>query len=300
MTQTALPSARHDTTLGLTAMVAAMVIVPVIDAIAKHLSVSIPPLEIAWLRFVVGSLLLLPMVLWHSSGASLWQPQMGLHFLRGAGIAGATAFFFAAVSVMPLADVAAIFFVEPLILTLFSAVFLGERIGWRRVLAVCVGLAGALLIIRPSFALFGVTALLPFGAAVSFAGYMIITRKLAGTTDPWTLQTLANLSGAVTLGALLLLIDNPVVMPTAHETAQVIMIGLVAILCHTLIIYALRRVTAGVIAPFQYLEIIGATFWGFVFFGDFPDPMTWAGILVIIGSGMFIFHRESVIADQSE
>lgn len=297
MTQTALPSSRNDTTSGLAMMTVAMIVVPVIDAIAKHLSAEIPPLEIACLRFVVGSALLVPLVVWRGGWRILRQPHLGLHFLRGAGIAGATAFFFAAVAFMPLAEVAAIFFVEPLILTLLSALVFGERIGWRRIAAVLVGFCGAMLIIRPSFAEFGWSALLPLGAAVSFSIYMIITRRLAGDSDPWTLQALANVSGAVTLGAVFLAFGERFVLPDAAQASLVLTIGLIAILCHTLIIFALRRVTTGVIAPFQYLEIIGATFWGFMFFGDFPDALTWLGIAIIVGSGIFVFYRERMVSD---
>lgn len=278
-------------------MTAAMIIVPIIDAIAKHLSASIPPLEIAWLRFVVGSGLLIPFVTWRYGPGVFAQPNLLLHFLRGAGIAGATAFFFTAIAFMPLADVAAIFFVEPLILTLFSALLLGESIGRRRIIAVLVGFGGAMLIIRPSFAEFGLPAFLPLGAAICFAGYMILTRKLAGTIDPWTLQALANISGAVTLGVIILTgLGSSPVAPAMDEAALLLAIGMIAIVCHTLIIHALRRVAAAVIAPFQYLEIIGATVWGFVFFGDFPDMLTWLGISIIVGSGIFVFHRERAVA----
>jgi len=276
-------------------MATAMLVVPIIDAFAKHLSATIPAIEVAWLRFVVGSSLLVPFVIWRSGFNALRLPRMGLHFLRGAGIAGATAFFFAAVAYMPIADVAAIFFVEPLILTIFSAVFLGESIGWRRVMAVLIGFAGAMLIIRPSFSEFGAVALLPLGAAICFAIYMTITKILSKSADPWTLQALANVSGFITLGVVVLAHSptrTALAIPSPIEFAQVVLIGLVAIFCHTLIIFALQRVSAAVVAPFQYLEIIGATFWGYVFFADFPDALTWLGIAIIVGSGIFVFYRE--------
>jgi len=276
-------------------MATAMLVVPLIDALAKNLSATIPAIEVAWLRFVVGSALLVPFVIWRKGIQAFWLPRLGLHFLRGAGIASATAFFFAAVAFMPLADVAAIFFVEPLILTIFSAIFLGERIGWRRIAAVAIGFAGAMLIIRPSFGEFGIVALLPLGAAICFAGYMTLTKVLSNSTDPWTLQAVANVSGIITLG-LVILAHTPtrvaLALPSPFEAAQVLLVGVVAIFCHTLIILALQRVSAAVIAPFQYLEIIGATFWGYVFFSDFPDVLTWLGIAIIVGSGIFVFYRE--------
>ena len=296
MTQADLSITNRDAATGLILMSVAMLVIPIVDAIAKYLSATIPPVEVAWLRFVVSSALLVPFVIWRDRGFAAFRvPELHLHFLRGAGIAGATAFFFAALEFMPIANVAAIFFVEPLILTLFSAVFLGDQIGWRRILAVLVGFGGALLIIRPSFADLGFVALLPLGAAVCFAGYMTLTKRLSNAADPWTLQALANISGFVVLAAVVM-IHGPtrtgLVVPTPAETAMVIAIGLVAIACHTLIIFALRKVSASVIAPFQYLEIIGATLWGYVFFSEFPDILTWTGIAIIVGSGIFVFYRE--------
>lgn len=295
MTQADTLNTNRGVATGLILMTTAMLVVPVIDALAKHLSATVPAVEVAWLRFVVGAVLLVPFVVARSGLAALRLPRLWLHFLRGAGIAGATAFFFAALAYMPMADVAAIFFVEPLILTLFSAIFLGEKIGPRRILAVLVGFGGAMLIIRPGFSEFGAVALLPLGAAVCFAVYMTITKILSDAADPWTLQALANVSGMATLGVVVL-IHEPTrvgfVIPTLFETGQIIAIGCIALFCHTLIILALQRVSAAIIAPFQYLEIIGATFWGYIFFTEFPDGLTWTGIAIIVGSGIYVYWRE--------
>ena len=281
---------------GLALMASAMLFVPVIDAIAKHLSDTMSPLQVSWSRFVITAAVLCPAIAVQSGLSALRPSQFGLHMLRGAGIAGATAFFFFAVSRMPLADVAAIFFVEPLILTIFSAVFLGEGIGWRRITAVGVGFAGAMLIIRPSFSDVGLVALAPVAAAVCFAGYMTITKMLAGTTSAWVMQAMAGISGSILLGALLLsgeaMGSVHMVMPTASQAGWLCAIAAVAMICHSMIIVALRRVEAGLLAPLQYLEIIGATFYGYLIFGHFPDALTWLGIMIIVGSGIFVFHRE--------
>jgi drug/metabolite transporter (DMT)-like permease len=157
-----------------------------------------------------------------------------------------------------------------------------------------------MVIIRPSFADVGPTALLPVCAALCFAAYMTLTKKLAGTTDPWTMQTMAGLSGTVLLGTILFVADRggivETVIPNVIQTGQLLLIAAVAITCHTGIIFALQRVDAGLIAPLQYLEIIGAVGYGFLFFGDFPDAITWLGIAIIVGSGLFVFYREKVTA----
>ena len=292
-----LPSpadATAGTRLGLSLLVAAMVIVPVIDAMAKLLSATMPPLQIAWLRFAVGVAIMAPVALVWGEGRRVTAREGVLHVVRGAGIAGATAFFFAAVAVMPLAEVAAIFFTEPLILTILSAVLLGEGIGWRRVAAIVVGFAGAMVIVDPAFDAFGWSALLPLGAAACFAIYMVATKVLAGSCDPWTMQALANLAGFATLGALMLTLGEAVepVWPRADQLGQIAVMGGIAALCHTLIIYALRRISAGAAAPFQYLEIIGAVFWGYLIFADWPEARTWLGIAIVTGAGLYVFWRE--------
>jgi len=301
MTATPLPADPARVASGLAIMAAAMLVVPVIDAIAKIMSAQMSPLQISWSRFAITLVVLLPFILIRGGGVhALRPPHFWLHMLRGAGIAGATAFFFGALASMPMADVAAIFFVEPLILTIFSAIFLGESIGWRRITAVAVGFVGAMIIIRPSFADVGLTALLPVCAALCFAGYMVLTKILAGTTDPWTMQTMSGISGTVLLGALLLVAQGggavEMVMPNAVQAGQLVVIAAVAITCHTAIIFALQRVDAGLIAPLQYLEIIGAVGYGYLFFDDLPDAITWVGIAIIVGSGIFVFHRERVAA----
>lgn len=285
---------------GLGIMAVAMLVVPIIDAIAKLMSAEMSPIQISWSRFAITLVVLAPFIVIRGGWGALRPAHFRLHMLRGAGIAGATVFFFAALASMPMADVAAIFFVEPLILTIFSAVFLGEGIGWRRLTAVGIGFFGAMLIIRPSFADVGATALLPLAAAFCFAGYMTLTKMLSGTTDAWTMQTMAGISGTTLLGALLVVTHAAgmveAVVPSREQAGLLCVIATVAIACHTAIIFALQRVDAGLIAPLQYLEIIGATAYGFLFFGDFPDAMTWLGIAVIVGSGIFVFHRERVTA----
>ena len=111
-------------------MVAAMLLIPCMDALAKILVDSVPAGQIAWSRFFFQAIFLAPVVLF--AGRLRRRPQFMLHALRGSLIALATLLFFSALRVMPMADAISIFFVEPLILTLLSALFLGEAIGWRR------------------------------------------------------------------------------------------------------------------------------------------------------------------------
>lgn len=281
-------------------MLAAMLILPGIDAIAKWLSGAISSGQIAWSRFFFQTLLMLPLFV-RTRGAIL-TPALSLHALRGALIALATLLFFTALKYLPLADAISIFFVEPLILTLLGALFLGEPVGWRRLTAVAVGFAGSLIIIRPSFQVLGLPALLPLGTALSFAIYLILTRKLARHEQPERMQFYAGVFGgavmtlALAAGSATEIAVLSFVWPDGGQWLLLAGLGVIATAGHLLVVHAFRRASAGLLAPFQYVEIIGATILGLALFGDFPDAVTWLGVAIIVGSGIYVFRREAALA----
>ncbi|MBO88619.1 MAG: EamA family transporter [Rickettsiales bacterium] len=296
-----------DLRQGVTFIVSAMLILPGIDAIAKGLSDNISAGEVAWTRHVLQTLFLLPFML--NPGAWRNVEAFWLNVTRGVLMAGLTVMFFSALAMMPIADAIALFFVGPLIFTLLSAIFLGEQIGWRRGMAVFVGFSGALLIIQPSYSIFGVTALLPVGTAFCFAIYMVLTRKLArhGTVaDAIGMQFYVGLYGALVLTLALAFGHDlgvsflAVTIPNGIEWGLLLLLGVIATGGHILIALAARRIGAAQIAPFQYLEIVGATSLGFIFFDDFPDPLTWLGITIIVGSGLYVYFRERRLALERE
>lgn len=284
-------------TRGLSLMIVGVLMLPGIDGIAKYLSATISPGEVVWARFAFQSLLLLPLVWWR--GKARWTVRRWpVHMARGAIMAGVTLLFFAALQHMPLADAIAIFFVEPFILTLLSVVFLGEAIGWRRVAAIVFGFVGAMIVVQPSYAVVGLPALFPLGAAFGFAVYLALTRSLAVGEDPITMQLTAGLSATAVMTVALVVGETADIAvltpswPTADEWLLMLLLGVVATVSHTMIVYAFRHAGAGILAPFQYLEIIGATIIGLIVFGDFPTPTTWIGIGMIVGSGLYVFYRE--------
>ena len=285
---------------GIAFMVIAMLMLPCIDAIAKAVSSHVASGQVVWSRFFFQSLFLLPFVFRQGQGFYIVKPW--LHVARGVLIATATLFFFSALKYLPIADSIAIFFVEPLILTLLSAVFLKETIGWRRITAVLVGFVGALIVIRPGYAVFGSVALLPLAAAVSFACYMVLTRTLAQIQSAVSMQFYAGIFGVLMMTAALALGNNfgievlTPVWPTAQEWLLLLLLGIIATTGHMFVVNAMRLAPANVLAPFQYLEIISATILGFIFFNDFPDPTTWLGVAIIVGSGVFVYYRERLAA----
>ena len=277
-------------------MVTAMLLVPAMDAVAKYLAAVLVPAQIALARFAFQVVFMAPLAV--GRPFAIGPGDLWLHGLRGVLLALATAAFFAALAVMPMAETIAIFFVEPLLLSLLAGVLLKEGIGWRRIVAILVGFAGALLIVRPGLDLFGWAATLPLLAALLFALYLVTTRVLAQRTDAVTLQLTAGLAGTGTMAVLLAggwALGVPALTPTwpsASAWFWLAVLGLIATVSHLMIVHAFKRAPAAILAPFQYLEIGAAVAWGYLVFGDLPQPLTWLGIAIITGSGLYVFHRE--------
>jgi S-adenosylmethionine uptake transporter len=290
---------QNDSAKAMLMMIVAMLFLPGIDTIAKWLSGSIAAGQVTWSRFFFQILFMAPLLL-RTSGP-WFTSSLYLYALRGAFIAIATLFFFSGLKYLPIADAISIFFIEPLLVTLLSAVFLGEKVGWRRFCAISIGLLGALIIIRPSFAEVGWPVLLPVGAAVCFSFYILLTRKLVKTEDPIRLQFFAGIFGFIVMSIALIYGTESQVQvitaawPSTFEWLLLGGLGLIATVAH-----AFRLASVGTLAPFQYVEIIGATFLGYVFFDDFPDTITWLGISIIISSGIYVFRRESLLAEEKK
>ncbi len=284
----------------MTMMIIAMLVLPGIDAIAKWLSGSISSGQVTWSRFFFQIFLMSPLLL-RTRGPWL-TPALWLHASRGAMIAFATLLFFSGLAYLPLADAISIFFIEPLLVTLLSALFFGEIIHWRRISAICFGFIGALIIIRPTFAEIGFAALYPVGAACCFSTYILLTRKLVRHEDPIRLQFFAGIFGCLVMSMALFygtaqdILILSVVWPTLDQWLLLGLLGVIATGCHLLATYAYRLASIGILAPFQYVEIIGATILGLLIFGEFPDAITWLGISIIVASGMYVFHREAKLA----
>ena len=279
---------------GLILATIAFLIAPGMDVFAKLLTETLSPGMIVIGRFASQTLLMLPLMI---LAGQMIAPRSG-HWAAGFFLAFALLTINAALAVMPIANAIAIFFVEPLILTLLSALILGERIGWRRVSAVVVGLVGAMIVIRPNFEEYGATALLPLATAVFFACYILVTRVMSQQGKKLALQFWTGVAAmlvmlvatAITQSTALPAIE--LAYPNLYEATMFLAMGAFALVSHQLIVNALARTEASVIAPMQYLEIISATIFGWWIFSDFPDLLTWVGAGIIIASGIYVFHRE--------
>ncbi|TCP25435.1 DMT family transporter [Rhodovulum adriaticum] len=298
--RTAAP-APATTANGMALMALAMLLLPLGDALAKLLSASLHPLEITMWRLISQAVWMVPvaLLLRRRLGGAMFSPIVAL---AGLCILVTLLCLISAFAVMPIATAIAIFFVEPLLLTLLAGPLLGEVPGPRRLAAVAVGLVGALVVIRPSFAAFGPAALLPLAAALAYALNMILLRLACRTRAALTVQLGATLYAVLAMialaGAAAWLGAVPLSMPTTPgwEWAAVIGAGATATAAFVMIAEAFRRTEASSLAPLQYLEIVGATAVGYAVFGDFPDALTWLGVAIILASGLYVFHRERVVA----
>lgn len=278
-----------------------VMVLPVMDAIAKYLATQgMAPGQVTFYRFFFQFAETVPViVIWRGFGA-LQPKRLWLNLLRGCLLAAASLCFFTAVKFMPLADSIAIFFVEPFILTILSALILREHVGWRSWLAIAVGFTGALIVIDPSFSRFGAVALLPLATATLFASYMIMNRALGTLDSPLIMQYVAGIGGSVFLTVVLALgglaggVANlaPSMPASPIEWLLVLILGAIAAYGHLLVVWAFQRTPASILAPFQYLEIVSATVAGYLLFANLPGPSRVFGIVIIIGAGLYIFWHE--------
>ena len=271
------------------------------DTAAKFMGETIASAVIVLGRFAFQSVFLLPFV-WKT----IYRPkgaELRLHLLRSLSIAFATVCFFTAIQVMPIADALAIFFVMPLLVTLLAPWVLGETVGWRRLAAVAVGMMGAVIIIQPGHEVFGLRALLPLGTAFGFSFYLMFTRKLAREIEgagvpPITMQFFSGSFGTLIMAVTILIMqpfDFAVFnwsFPELWQWRQLAIVGFLAAVGHLFVTMAFKHADASILAPFQYIELVGAAFLGWYFFDDIPSVTTWVGSFILVGSGLYIFHRE--------
>ena len=281
---------------GIWLMCGAMFALPLLDCFAKLLGENeMSSGQIVLFRFSFQALILLPILFW-ANQLSLTFKHFWFQLLRAFAMATATFCFFISVRYMPLADSIAIFFVEPMILTILSIFFLGEVVRIRRIITIIIGFIGAIIIIRPQFIDVGLISLLPLITAASFATYMLITRYFAEEISPVQMQFQMSLIIIPILGVSVFLFPNirgfEMTAPNWYEWQLLVGLGLVATGGHLLLVFAANKVPANLLAPFQYIEIIGATVLGFVVFGDVPTVYTLIGIALIVLSGLYLWYRE--------
>lgn len=298
MTSIAAPSATTDRIItGSLLMIAFCVLAPLLDVSSKLAAQTLPVGQVTLGRFVVQAVLMLPLAAVFGWGR-LTPHLSALILLRAVFLVASTYCFIAAIAVMPLADALALVFVEPFILLLLGKILFGEEVGPRRIVASIIGFVGALFVIQPAFATFGFVTLYPLGTAFLFAFYMLVTRAIAPRMEPVPMQLHTAIAGTLICLPVILWAEGTgiatldSVMPQGVAWLWLFGVGFWASVSHMCMTYALKFAPSATLAPLHYLEIVVAVALGFLVFGDFPNPMTWVGISIIIGSGLYVLWRE--------
>lgn len=272
---------------GLALMAIAMLAIPTADGIAKYMSADYSPLFLAWARYGIASLLVLPVAAWRRGPHVLPAERRGSHLLRTVCMVTAMSLYFLAIANIPLAAAASAYFIGPIIGVLLAALLLKERLTRRKLGSLALGFAGAAVILGPLGAV-EPGILLAFAAGVCFAVYLIATRQAAAASD--TVKTLAFqcIVGAALLTPLGLLFWTT---PALADLPLLLGLGAVSAVCHLMSITAFRYAEASTLAPLVYLELIGAAFFGYLVFGDVPGSQTIFGAALIVSGGLLLLSR---------
>jgi drug/metabolite transporter (DMT)-like permease len=284
-----------DSLKGIGLTILAMALLPYLDVCAKILGQqNLPIMQVVWARVFFGALFAMPFALKADGLAALVPKPAGYQLLRGLALMAATFCFFTALKFMPIADAMAIFYVQPLLVVVLSALLLSEHIDTPRSLAVVVGFVGTLVVIRPGLVEVNFSVVFPLGAGLLFALYVIITRKLAGEAKAVTTTFQTAAIGAILVSCMLPFVW---VWPSVTQWGLMMLMAGFGVGGHYLVTKAYDYAEASLLAPFAYLEILMSIFAGWLFFKDLPDRYTILGVSILIASALYISWRERRLAN---
>lgn len=283
------------------------------DMAIKFLSGGYALHEVVLIRSVVALLFVLGVVAPLSGGLRIMHTQrLPLHLLRGLFVVVSNMLFFLGLAALPLADAVALFFICPVVVTVFSVIFLRETVGRHRWGATLLGLCGVIVMMRPGTDSFQVASLLPLGSAVAYAGMHMLTRKIGQTEGAATLSfyiqltfVLVSLAMGLAVGGgqlaegagpSLSFLFRAWVWPDPGDYVLLVAIGLASSIGGYFIGVAYRMADAAFVAPFEYLSLVLAVVWGLTIFGEWPDLASFVGIAMILTSGLYTIWREARVA----
>ncbi|QYK39944.1 MAG: DMT family transporter [Paracoccaceae bacterium] len=288
MTVAARPG-RKATGRGILLMVLAIALFTLMDALAKGLVSRYPVNQIVFARFA-GQLLIVAVILNTALLPRVRTRHPMLHLFRAATQLAASGLFFLSLTRIGLAEATALSDINPILITLGAALFLGERLGPRRLLGIAAAFIGALIILRPGLGVFTPWAVLPLLGACAYAANALVTRAIGPRETPWPAMFWGAAICTLAMAATLPGSHAPVAPGDLWGFALIGCIGTAAQLC---IIRSFTLAEASAVAPIAYLGIVAATFWGWLFYGELPDLATILGAVVIVLSGLYVWHRET-------
>ena len=265
-------------------------LLPFMDGIAKYLSSEIHFVQIIWGRYFFMLLISFPVVFIFFRKEITFPKVISVQLFRSFFLFLSTVFFFYAISVISLAEALTLAFVSPIFVTILSIFLLKEKVGFHRWAAVIIGFFGVLIIIRPGFIEINFASFAAIGAGISYAFYMIYTRKLSFTDSAFVTLLFTGVVGCILIS---LVVPLFWINLDLRQLLLLILLASIGTLGHFLIILSLRLGEASKLAPLGYFEISTNIFVGYVFFNDLPNIWIYLGLTLIVLSGIYIFIREN-------
>lgn len=266
-------------------MLAAVVCFALLETTAKYLGQFYPVPEVVWWRYTVHTLLMLALLAPRLGWKLVRTAQPGGQILRATLLLGSTLCNFGALSYLPLAEVKAISFVSPLLVTVFAVWLLKEEVSASKWVAVVVGFMGTLFIVRPGSNMLSWATSLAVGTALCYSLYQIMTRKFSADEDPLTTLFYTGMVGCVVLSFVMPLLW---VTPSARHLGLLFLLGVAGATGHFMLIRALELERASALSPLGYTQLLWVTLLGFLVFGHLPDLHAVIGMAIIVGSGLYV------------
>ncbi|MGD2139503.1 MAG: DMT family transporter [Burkholderiales bacterium] len=279
-------STHHDHQLrrGILLIVSAVFMFSAMDTLAKYmLRADYPVGALIWARYTVHLVMTAALLFPRMRGQLLRATRPGLQVLRGLLLVASTLCFYMALRFLPLAEAASISFLGPVLTTLLASWLLHEKANVRQWIAVLLGFAGVLVIIRPGGALFTPAAVFPLLTAVLFSFYQIVTRKMSGHDHAYTTLFYTALIGGIVTSAVLPLNWQT---PTLVQAVMMFGMGVLGGYGHFLLIRAVEHASPGALAPFTYSQLLWSTLLGYIVFRDFPDAGSFVGMAIVVLAGL--------------
>ncbi len=285
-------SGRDRTLAGIGWMILTSIMFVCVTGIVRHLGSDMPAIEAAFIRYGIGLLMMLPMMLPLLNHRPT-RGQMKLFTLRGLVHGVAVMLWFYAMARIPIAEVTAIGYVSPIFVTIGAAIYFGERLYARRIAAVVAGLVGVLIILRPGFQEVSLGQLAQLCASPLFAMSFLFAKKLTEEVDS------AIIVGMLSLGCTIVLLPGAILQwrdPSWSEVGWLALTAAFATAGHYTLTRAFRAAPLTVTQPVGFLQLVWAALMGVLIFSEAIDPYVFIGAGVIVGAATYISHREAMAA----
>ncbi len=281
--------------LGCLWMVAGGLLFVAVTVLVRHLGSDMPAVEAAFIRYLIGILLLLPMI-WRMRWRGIRRFSLGLYVSRGVVHGAAVLLWFFAMARIPLAEVTAIGFSTPVFTALGAILIFHEQVRARRMLAIAAGFVGTLIILRPGFQTIEAGSLAQLVAAFGFAGSFLLAKSLTAREDSGDILVM------LTIFCTLALLPGALYYWRAPSWIEVGWLGLVAVFAtagHYALTRAIGHAPLTVTQPLTFLQLVWAILFGYWLFDEVPDAWVIGGALLIVAAVSYLAHREALAARRS-